>query len=76
MRKVRCLVLRNKGDLLGKSDDTAAQCLQLYQQALEIDGNDASLLNRMGSMVGSSPEADIFLGHTQVSDLLTHILVF
>ena len=71
MRKVRCLLLRNKGEILSKSDDRAEESLELYQQALEIDGNDASLLNKMGSLVSSWPNPDIFL-LAYKSDLLTH----
>ena len=54
MLKLRSLVLRNKADILCQSDDTAAESLQLYEQALRMDGNDASLLNKMGSLVSPS----------------------
>lgn len=51
MRQVRHLILRNKADILGKEDKTANKALQLYQEALGIDNNDASLLNKMGTLV-------------------------
>lgn len=56
MRQVRCLVLRNKADIIGKSDELAAEALQLYQQALGVDSTDVNLLHKMGVLVSSLPQ--------------------
>lgn len=51
MRQVRYLILRNKADILGKSDGSATDAIQLYKEALSIDSHDASLFNKLGSLV-------------------------
>lgn len=51
MRQVRYLVLRNKADIISRSDETATEALRLYQEALTIDDKDASLLSRTGILV-------------------------
>ena len=54
MRQVRYLILRNKADILGKSNDTGVQAMQLYKEALGIDDQDASLFNKAGTLVRPS----------------------
>lgn len=58
MCQLRFLLLRNKADVLAAADGTAPAALALYQQALRMDGGDASLWHRLGILVSHFFDAE------------------